>query len=75
MSNKQEKQEKLLIILYNVEDYPTRKTYPISWLQQQSYNKAITRRPYLNLKSMYFTLIEDGFAPVELKPSTFIAAL
>lgn len=75
MSDKREVQEKPLIILRNVEDYPTWKSYTVSRLQQQSCHWAITGRPQPNLESVRATLIEDGFAAADLRPSTLVSAL
>lgn len=75
MSDRRETQEKPLIILQNTEDYPTWKSYTISRFQQQSCNGAITRRPQPNLDSVRATFIEDGFAAVDLRPSTLVSAL
>lgn len=75
MSDKQEAQDKPLIILRNAEDYPTWKSYTISRLQQQSCDWAITGRPQPNLESVRATLIEDGFAPGDLRPATIVTAL
>ena len=75
MSDRQEVQEKPLIILRNAEDYPTWKSYTVSRLQQKSFNWAITGRPQPNLESVRATLIEDGFAAADLRPSTLVSAL
>ena len=75
MSDKREVQEKPLIILRNAEDYPTWKSYTVSRLQQQSCDWAITGRPQPNLESVRATLIEDGFAAADLRPSTLVSAL
>lgn len=72
MSDRRDTQDKPLIILRNAEDYPT---YAISRLQQQSCNWAITGRPQPNLESVRATVIEDGFAPADLRPSTLVSAL
>lgn len=75
MSDKREVQEKPLIILRNAEDYPTWKSYTVSRLQQQNCDWAITGRPKPNLDSVRATLIEDGFAAADLRPSTLVSAL
>lgn len=75
MSDRREAQEKPLIILQNAEDYPTWKSYTISRLQQQSCDWAITGRPQPNLDSMRETIIQDGFAQADLRPSTLVSAL
>ena len=75
MSDRREVQEKPLIILRNAEDYPTWKSYTVSRLQQQSCDWAITGRPQPNLESVRATLIEDGFAAADLRPSTLVSAL
>ena len=75
MSDKRETQDKPLIILRNAEDYPTWKSYTISKLQQHSCDWAITGRPQPNLESVRATLIEDGFAAADLRPSTLVSAL
>ena len=75
MSDRREAQEKPLIILQNAEDYPTWKSYTISRLQQQSCDWIITGRPQLNLDSVQTTLIEDGYAQADLRPSTLGSAL
>lgn len=75
MSDKREAQDKLLIILRNAEDYPTWKPYTVSRLQQQNCHWAVTGRPQPNLESVWATLIEDGFAPADLRPATLVAAL
>lgn len=75
MLDKQEVQDKPLVILRNAEDYPTWKSYTISRLQQQNCNWAITGRPQLNLESAYVTLIKDGFATTDLRPATLVSAL
>lgn len=75
MSDRRDTQDKPLIILRNAEDYPTWKSYAISRLQQQSCDWAITGRPQPNLDSVRATLIEDGFAAADLRPSTLVSAL
>lgn len=75
MSDKRETQDKPLMILRNAEDYPTWKSYTISKLQQHSCDWAITGRPQPNPESVRATLIEDGFAAADLRPSTLVAAL
>ncbi len=75
MSDRREAQEKPLIILQNAEDYPTWKSYTISRLQQQSCDWAITERPQPNLDFVRATLIEDGFAQADLRPSTLVSTL
>ena len=61
--------------LRNAKDYPDLKSYAVSRLQQQSCNWAITNRPQPNLESVCAILIEDGFAAVDLRPATLVAAL
>lgn len=75
MSDKREVQEKPLIILRNAEDYPTWKSYTVSRLQQQNCDWAITGRPQPNLDSVRATLIEDGFAAADVRPSSLVSAL
>ena len=75
MSDRRDAQDKPLIILRNAEDYPTWKSHAISRLQQQSCDWAIIGRPQPNLESIRATLIEDGFAPADLRPSTLVSAL
>ena len=75
MSDRREVQEKPLIILRNAEDYPTWKTYTISRLQQHNCQWAIVGRPQPNLESVRTTLIEDGFAAEDLRPSMLASAL
>ena len=75
MSDKRETQDKPLMILRNAEDYPTWKSYTISKLQQHSCDWAITQRPQPNLESVRATLIEDGFAAADLRPSTLVSVL
>ena len=75
MSDRRDTQDKPLIILRNAEDYPTWKSHAISRLQQQSCDWAITGRPQPNLESVRATLIEDRFAPADLRPSTLVSAL
>ncbi len=75
MSDKRETQDKPPIILRNAEDYPTWKLYTISRLQQQNSTWAIVGRPQPNLESVRATLIEDGFASEDLRPSMLAAAL
>ena len=75
MSDRRDTHDKPLIILRNAEDYPTWKSYAISRLQQQSCDWAITGRPQPNLESVRATLIEDGFARADLRPSTLVSTL
>lgn len=75
MSDRRETQEKPLIILRNAQDYPTWKPYTISRLQQQSCNWSIVGKPQPDLQSVQATLIEDGFAAEDLRPSMLAAAL
>ncbi len=75
MSDKREAQDKPLIILRDAEDYPTWKSYTVSRLQQASCDWAIIGRPQPNLDSVRATLIEDGFAAADLRPSTLVSAL
>ncbi len=75
MSDKQEAQDKPLIILRNAKDYPTWKPYTISKLQQQNCNWTIVGRLKPNLESVRATLIEDGFAAEDLRPFMLAAAL
>lgn len=75
MSDKREAQDKPPIILRNAEDYPTWKSYTVSRLQQTGCDWAIIGRPQPNLDSVRATLIEDGFAPADLRPSTLVSAL
>ena len=75
MSDRRSTQDKPLIILRNAEDYPTWKRYAMSRLQQQNCAWALTGRPQPNMESVRATLIEDGFAAVDLRPSTLVAAL
>ncbi len=75
MSDKRETQDKPLIILRKTEDYPMWKSYTVSRLQKASCDWAIIGRPQPNLDPVRATLIEDGFAAVDLKSSTLISAL
>ena len=68
-------QDKSLIILRNTEDYPTWKPYAMSRLQHQNCAWALTGKPQPNLESVRVTLIEDGFATVDLRSFTFVGAL
>lgn len=75
MSDIREAQTKPLIILKNAEDYPNWKSHITSKLQQQNCEWAITERATPNLESIKANLILDGFAPVDLRPSTLVSAL
>ena len=75
MSDRRETQEKPLIILRSAEDYSTWKTYTISRLQQHNCSWAIVGRPQPNLESVRTTLIEDGFAAENLRPSILASVL
>lgn len=75
MLNKQKVQNKLFVILRNVEDYLTQKSYTISRLQQQNCNWAITGKPQPNLESVCTIVIEDGFVAADLRPTTLVSAL
>lgn len=75
MLDKQKTQDKPLIILRNAEDYPTWKPYTISRFQQENCNWAIVGRPQPNLESVRATLINDGFAAEDLRPSMLAATL
>lgn len=75
MSDRRDVWKKPLIILNNAEDYPNRKSYIISRLQQQNCDWIIIGKPQLNLDFVWATLIEDGFAAVDLRPSTLVSAL
>ena len=75
MSDQRETQEKPLIILRNAKNYPTWKIYIISRLQEHNCQWAIVGKPQPNLESVRTTLIEDGFAAEDLRPSILASVL
>ena len=75
MSDKRETQNKPLIILRNIKDYPNWKSYAFSKLQQQSCNWAITNKPEPTFESVQAALIKEGFTLEDLRPATLVAAL
>lgn len=76
MSNEQKTQTKpLAVTLSDAKDCASKKSYIISKLQQQNCKWVIIERPTPNLESVKATLILDGFAQADLRPSTLLSAL
>lgn len=74
MSNKRKTQDKPLIILWNVKEYPDWKSYVISKLQHKSCNWAITNKPKLKFRLVWVALIKESFMIEDLTSAILIAA-